>query len=69
MMLTSLQSVVDQVAASETYKDLNFEVQIDTDAGKENLLLSAEDPPNFYDWDVKLNATDATLTLKNGIEL
>jgi len=69
MMLTSLQAVVDQVAASETYKDLDFEVQVDVDAGKENFLWSAQEPPNFYDWDVKLNATDATLTLKDGIEL
>lgn len=68
MMLTELQTAVDQVAASETYKDLEFFVEHDQ-YSKERYTLSNEDPPNHGNPDVTINATDATVDVKVGIEL
>jgi hypothetical protein len=68
MNLTNLQTIVDQVAASDSYKDTELNIIVDPAQG-EHFLLSNEDPPDYYDPDIKINVANATIDIKNGIEL
>lgn len=68
MTLTSLQTIIDQVAASDTYKDIDFDFDT-TQQAKNRGLLSAEVPPDLYDPDVIIDFTDAIITVKPGIGL
>jgi len=67
MNLSNLKDVVQQVADSETYKNVDFVNVVQDNINK--LLLSVEDPPNYDSPDVSIDLNNATITVKDGIDL
>jgi len=67
--LSDLKSVLDQVVGSVDFQDKEVMYVYHQESTTERLIISNSTPPNHADPEVQVDMNNATLILKEGVEL